>query len=721
MSLYNELKRRNVIRVAIAYVVAAWLLIEVSATTFPMLMLPEWTATFVTVMLMIGFPVALIFAWAYELTPEGIKKERDIDRTQSITHITGRKLDYLIIAVLVVALGYFAFDKFVRDTSRDAALVEVATQTQTQQVASEEVATESDKSIAVLPFANLSSDEENAFFADGVHEDVLTNLAKVQSFKVISRSSVLRFRENRPSMREMAEELRCNYIVEGSVRRAGNRVLITVQLIDSRDDTHLWAQNYERELVDIFAIQSSIAREIADQLETKLSHREIADIDAVPTNSVKAYDYFLKARAILQQLGGFHDPGVISQAVKLLESAVNEDANFLQAWVHLVKAYSNLWRSSDDSLKTQILNKAQSALARTKEINADDPWTRWAASYYQYRVERDYPAALDELTSGGALPRLAELMQLEALISRRLGLMDRAIKLNQEALELDSGNLSIWREQAENLYAVRRFKESAQAWMRASFLEPQNSTHPIDRLQCEFLDSADVSLVDRIEEYDPEDMVFWLIWIQERKIGDLALEIRADKGKLKSYTASPTIPVNLDSLLFLFALLAENESELAHTWAENFLKQIQTDPSQFRNSSEIFLAYPISAVIRETTLLAVIHHLLGETEQGKAFLDQTREIREREKDPMNLAGENRPQLILGLQYLDPDEAAEMMIQELQEPISFLSLDAIAAFHWSFRNLIIHPRIQPLIVAHENGKWLNYLSERVPEYAKYKKP
>ena len=505
----------------------------------------------------------------------------------------------------------------------------------------------------------------------------------------------------------MAEELRCNYIVEGSVRRAGNRVLVTVQLIDARDDTHLWAQKYERELVDIFAIQSDIAREIADQLQAKLSPREIANIDEVPTKSVKAYDYFLKARAILQSGGGYDNPRDISKAVELLESAINEDANFLQAWVQLVRAYSNLLRSSDDSLETQILNKAQSALARAKEINADDPWTRWAASYYQYRVEVDYPAALNELTSGGALPRLAEFVQMEALIRRRSGFIDRAIKLNQEALELDSGNVSIWREQAQNLFMERRFKESAQAWMRTSPLEPQNSRYPIARLLCEFLDSADVSLVDRIEEYDPEDKVFWVILAGWRKIGDLSLELRADRGKLKSYAASPTIPVDTDSLFLLFALLAENEGELAHTWAENFLKEFQKEPSQFQSWGQ-------------TTLLAVIHHLLGEAEKGKAFLDQARETMEKEKDSLVNACDNRPYLILGLQYLDPDEAAEMMIQELQEPMSCLSLDSIAAFHWSFRNLIIHPRIQPLIVAHENGKWLNYLSERVPEYAKYKK-
>jgi len=226
-------------------------------------------------------------------------------------------------------------------------------------------------------------------------------------------------------MREMAEELRCNYIVEGSVRRAENKVLVTVQLIDSRDDTHLWAENYERELVDIFAIQSAIAREIANQLHAKLSPREIASIDTVPTTSASAYDKFLKARGILQLQSGWEGTDAFLPAVVLLDSAVKDDPSFYLAWVQLVKAYSSLFMGSlDPSEKPALDKKAYKALLRAKEINADDPWTRWAASYYHYRVKADYPEALRELTSGEALPRLAEFLHLEALIGRRLGNID---------------------------------------------------------------------------------------------------------------------------------------------------------------------------------------------------------------------------------------------------------------------------------------------------------
>ena len=188
MSIIKELKRRNVIKVAIAYAVAAWLLIEFSATTFPMLRLPEWTATFVTVLVIIGFPLALIFAWAFELTPQGLKKEKDVDRSQSITHITGRKLDFMIIGMLVVALGYFAFDKFVLDPSRDAELVQTTTEAVTEQAAET-----ADKSIAVLAFADLSPEGDQEYFSDGISEELLNVLVQVDALRVASRTSSFAF------------------------------------------------------------------------------------------------------------------------------------------------------------------------------------------------------------------------------------------------------------------------------------------------------------------------------------------------------------------------------------------------------------------------------------------------------------------------------------------------------------------------------------------------
>ena len=224
MGLVSELRRRNVFRVAIAYVIIAWLVLQVADTLAPALGLEKWVNTAVAFFLILGFPIALVLAWAYEITPEGLKKDKHVDRSKSITHITGRKLDYLIIVVLAVATGVFAFDKFVLEPSRDAELVRSTTKAVNEKAARSSEFAAADKSIAVLPLENLSSDAENAFSVDGIHDDLLVQLAKIDSIKVISRTSVLEYRGSPKNIREIGQELGVATILEGGVRRAANTV-----------------------------------------------------------------------------------------------------------------------------------------------------------------------------------------------------------------------------------------------------------------------------------------------------------------------------------------------------------------------------------------------------------------------------------------------------------------------------------------------------------------
>jgi TolB-like protein len=240
LSLFNELKRRNVFKVTIAYVVMAWLVMQVADVILNNVEAPGWVFHVILLLLGIGLLFAIFFAWAYELTPEGIKKEKDVDRTQSITKKTGRKLDFTIIGVMALAITYFTYDKFVLSASRDAALVEATTQTVSEQVASEEVSAESDNSIAVLPFINMSSDEEQEYFSDGLSEELLNLLAKIPELRVTSRSSAFAFKGEKIDIQEVAKKLNVAHILEGSVRKAGNQVRITAQLIETSSDTHLW-------------------------------------------------------------------------------------------------------------------------------------------------------------------------------------------------------------------------------------------------------------------------------------------------------------------------------------------------------------------------------------------------------------------------------------------------------------------------------------------------
>jgi len=327
VSLFVELKRRNIFRVAIAYIIVAWLTLQVSDTLGPALNLPEWIHSGVAFVLILGFPIAMVFAWAYELTPDGLKKESEIDRNRSITSITGRKLDYSIISLLAVALIYFVWEaRFQSENnvlSDVAAVPEIATEESEQAVAR--------LSIAVLPFENRSNREEDQFFTDGIHDDLLTTIAKIGSMKVISRTSVMQYRNTTKEISQIATELGVANILEGGIQRSGKQVRINIQLIDAATDTHLWAEVYDRELTaeNLFAIQSEISKAIADALQATLSPEEVQRIDTVRTDNLLALEAYLRGR----QLMATRDAESLNVAVGHFNEAVALDPQFALAWV----------------------------------------------------------------------------------------------------------------------------------------------------------------------------------------------------------------------------------------------------------------------------------------------------------------------------------------------------------------------------------------------------
>ena len=274
MSLLDELKRRNVLRIAGLYLVAAWLAVQVSSTLLPMFDAPVWLSRSIVILLATGFLPALIFAWVFQLTPEGLKRESDVERAGSITPHTGKKLDRVLMMVLALALGYFAFDKFALSPQREAALQRqkaVELDAARKEGRSEAlVESYGDKSIAVLPFVDMSPNKDQEYFSDGIAEELLNLLAKISQLRVISRSSAFSFKGKDIEIPEIAKRLNVAHILEGSVRKAGNQVRITVQLIDARSDTHLWSEAYDRPLDDIFAVQDEIAAAVVAQLKLKL-------------------------------------------------------------------------------------------------------------------------------------------------------------------------------------------------------------------------------------------------------------------------------------------------------------------------------------------------------------------------------------------------------------------------------------------------------------------
>ena len=311
MSLIEELKRRNVFRVAVAYVIVAWALLQVSDTLVPALHLPAWFQSGVALLLILGFPLALFFAWAFELTPEGLKREKNVDHSESIAHATGRKLDFVIIALLVVALGYFGYDKFVPspDKSQDSI-----------------------NSIAVLPFVNMSGNPDNEYFSDGLTETLLHALAQLPDLKVSARTSSFFFKGQNVDVRDIADQLGVRNVLEGSVQRDGDNVRITVQLIEAETGFHLWSMTYDRKMRDIFVLQDEIATNVAREMQVVLVGGKVA---IVGTQNVAAFDAYLKGREQYY----ISSNASTAYAVSLFRESLALDQEFFEARLGLANSY----------------------------------------------------------------------------------------------------------------------------------------------------------------------------------------------------------------------------------------------------------------------------------------------------------------------------------------------------------------------------------------------
>lgn len=361
-SLFNELKRRNVIRVGIAYIVAAWLLLQVADVVINNIGAPGWVFQAILLVVALGFPFALLFAWAFELTPEGLKKEKDVDRSESITQVTGRKLDFTIIAVLVLALGYFAYDKFVVGAPDD-----------NESIASKDEIVDTDipeMSIAVLPFVNMSSDPEQEFFSDGISEELLNMLAQFPGLRVAARTSSFQFKGQNQDIGKIADTLNVAHVLEGSVRKAGTKLRITAQLIKADDGYHLWSNTYDRELDDIFSVQDEIAGAISEALKIKLALDSAGDSEqpaAIKTANTEAYEAFLRGRQLIHRRGR----ASLEEAVQHLEQSLRLDNNFAPAHAQLAIATILLLESPEtygDLSLEQVKRSAIPHLDRALEL-----------------------------------------------------------------------------------------------------------------------------------------------------------------------------------------------------------------------------------------------------------------------------------------------------------------------------------------------------------------
>ncbi|PYJ20215.1 MAG: hypothetical protein DME99_10585 [Verrucomicrobia bacterium] len=503
VNFFSELKRRNVLRMAGLYLVGAWLVVQVAGTVLPMFGAPEWLPRTIVVLLAIGFVPAMIFSWVFELTPQGLKRDEDVAPERSITPKTGRRMDRMIIVVLVLALGYFAFDKFVLTPRREAALVSSAVPNESKFVINA-------KSIAVLPFENLSRDPENAFFTNGVQDEILSHLSKVADLRVISRTSVMQYKAGaQRNLREIAQQLGVAHVVEGSVQRAANKVRVIAQLIDARNDVHLWAQTYDRDLADVFAIQSDIAKGIADQLQAKLSPAEKSAIEQRPTTDVAAFELYSRAKDLILNVGfSAIFAQNLRQGVELLNQALARDPSFFAAQCQLAYAHDTLYSLGvDHTPERRAL--AGAAVEAAFRLRPDAGEAHLARAQHLYRGYLDYDRALAELEiARRTLPNDPRIFEFTGYIARRRGQHEEGLRNLQRAVELDPRNFSTLQQLAISYQILRHYAEEIATEDRVLSIKPDDPETKATRARALLDWKADTrplrQTIDEIRSKNPE-------------------------------------------------------------------------------------------------------------------------------------------------------------------------------------------------------------------------
>jgi TolB-like protein len=439
-----ELKRRNVYKVAVAYAVAGWALSQGIAQVFPVFDVPNWAIRLIVLLIILGLPIAVVLAWMFELTPQGIRRTETADRMPTVATQKKHAWIYVVVIGAAISIALFFLGRYTAGTPRQS---EAATTAIPQ------------KSIAVLPFENRSEDKANAYFADGIQDEILTRLSKIADLKVISRTSTQHYKSAPENLPEIARQLGVAHILEGSVQKSGDAVRVNVQLIKAANDSHLWAETFDRKLTDIFSVETEVAKAVADQLQAKVTGREEQVIAAKPTDNPEAYDAYL--RGLAYSLKAQNSPANSLGAQEHLREAVRLDPKFALSWALLsyvdAVGYIGVTLQPTESLREEARQAAETAL--TLQPNLGEGLI--AKGFYYYAYLKDYPTAVRYFEQARPLlPNSSRIPESLAYVARRGGQWEQSESFFDQAERLDPRNVHLLTQHALSYLLLRRFPEA---------------------------------------------------------------------------------------------------------------------------------------------------------------------------------------------------------------------------------------------------------------------
>ena len=557
MSVFTELRRRNVYRIAAAYVVAAWLVIQLVETIFPAFGFDEAATRLAVIVLMIGFVPAVVLAWVFEITPQGLRLDTQDDSRIRPDPRASRRLDQVIIAFLVIAVAYFAFDKFIFTEANEAAPEEAIAQVPIG------------GSIAVLPFVDMSPNGDQAYFSDGISEELLNLLSRIPELRVVSRSSSFAFKDKNTKARDIARELDVNYILEGSVRKDGDRVRITAQLIDALTDTHLWSGTFERELEDIFAIQDEIATSVIPALEIELLHKLPITTETDP----EAYTLYLQGLHFYQQ----RTSQGLENAVNHLLRSIEIDSGYAPAWVTLASAYINQGHTGQRDY-SDAYELAAKAIDEALRLNPDLPFAHSARAWIAFNFERDYAKSARHFRIARTLfPNSDVILANSSALLTHLGRVDESLRLLSRSIALQPADSVAYEMRALRFMRLGRLEEAEADIDKAIQLSPGSGSHYGNRALLRLLQNRPQEAIADAEKADHESLRLAILAMANN---DLGFQEASDEafGALLAEHADD------DAYNIAMAFAWRGESDKAFDWLDRAISHgqsvygIKTDP-----------------------------------------------------------------------------------------------------------------------------------------------